>query len=273
MIPLRLYVENIAGDWFGWVDGYPGAFSRNGTAEGAVGTMPRAFASHVQWLRGHGLPVPPEVDSAGAFEFAPQVVRVCEGITPAPDEARHEMPGDRAPLGPDAFGGMLRLLGCARADVMAMAAEIPPFDWDTAPFGGASIRSLLERLCESDSAMLRRIGGDPVSALSDPLETLTRTREAFEAAVAAAFNEGERTKTRAARWPLAKALRIAAWHDRYIWSQLADRKDPAAYMRAFRRGDAIVRGRYGEAPMSHRESEEKVLAATQPRVGEHTYYY
>ena len=51
MLNLRLYLENIAGYWFGWIEDFPGACVQGYSMGEVERSAPRAFADYLNWLR------------------------------------------------------------------------------------------------------------------------------------------------------------------------------------------------------------------------------
>jgi len=246
MITLRLYVENIAGDWFGWIEDFPGAYASGITSQDVERSTPRAFADHLQWLRSHGEPVPDGMWGMMSADFVPQVDQMVAGSAGSVAEARHLMAADSRALRSHEFDQAMRLLRFTRSDLVDAAGAIPPHEWDTAPLGGQSIRAHMQRLADCETSMLGRIGVEPTyRAHPNPLTTLARTREMFEAAVTSAFEEGRAASAASdgSAWPLSKVLRMSVWHERHTAVQIQARSNPTAYMRSVRHTDAVVRTR------------------------------
>src|SRR5215831_3238269 len=51
---LQLYLEEIAGEWFAWIEMFPGAYSQGASPHCAEKAAPAALRNYVQWLRQHG---------------------------------------------------------------------------------------------------------------------------------------------------------------------------------------------------------------------------
>ncbi len=246
MITLRLYVENIAGDWFGWIEDFPGAYASGLTSQDVERSAPRAFADHLHWFKVHGEPVPPDLLGKISADFDPQIDQMISGTAGSVAEVRHCMAADRRPLRAHEFQQVMRLLRITRSDLVDAAGAIPPHQWDTAPLGGQSIRAHMQRLADCESSMLGRIGVEAaVHDHPNPLTVLARVRAMFEAAVTAEFEKGH-TKTEScdsSNWPLPKVLRMSVWHERHTARQIQTRSNPVAYLRSIKHIDAVVRTR------------------------------
>lgn len=246
MIPLRLHVENIAGDWFGFIEDFPGAYASGRSAPDVEQAAPRAFADYLNWLRAHGEPVPHDLWGATSADFEVSIAYTAADSADSPADARHFMPADPLPLRADEFDRHLRLLRYSRSDLVHTAGSIPPHQWDTAPLGGRSIRALLQILADVEASLLARVGAKPTyRPHPDPLTALDRGRAATEAAVTDVFHEpaSERVDADGGRWSLPKVLRLALWHERNIADQIAARSNPTKYMRSFWQGEAVIRTR------------------------------
>ena len=276
MIPLRLYVENIAGDWFGWIEDFPGAYAPGATTREVERSAPRAFADYLNWLRSHGEPVPDDLRGVTSADFTSQVAQTIAGSVDSPADASHFMEADRRALRSHEFHQILRLLRCSRSDLVDAAGAIPPYEWDTAPPGARSIRAFLQRLADAETSMLGRIGVKPTFRPNpDPLTTLARTRAMFEAAVTAVFDEGSTgtVECDASNWSLPKVLRLAVWHERHTADQIAARLNPTMFMRSVRRQEAVIRNR----DVTDRSGDAATAVEDQSPAARHThasaYYY
>ena len=246
MVTLRLYLENVAGDWFGWIEDFPGAYAQGATKQEAEESAARDFLQYVIWLALHGEPVPEVLRSKTTADFGIDVARVHAEPVDSVVALRHTVPGDSAPLGHSEFERLLRLLRCARTDLSEAVHSIPPHEWDTAPLGEPSVRGMLQNLLQSEMAMLAKAGLEPtLRPHPDPWITLLRGRDAFEAAVQDAFERDFRDSrlTAGDLWPLAKVLRLTLWNERHGSRRIAVRSNPAAYLRSVSRGEAVVQRR------------------------------
>jgi predicted RNase H-like HicB family nuclease len=276
MHTLRLYLENVAGDWFGWIEDHPGAYCRGATPHDAERAAPRAFADYLKWHKSNGEPLPPELADVTSADFETTVVETVAGAAGAPWEAPHFLPDDARHLGHHDLKLYIRLLRYSRTSLVQAAASISPHEWDTAPPGERSIRACLLSLAEGESIMLSRIGIEPtLRTHPDPLTTLGRIRAALESAAAEATERRENpiVETDAGIWSLSKVLRLAVWHERHCAEQIAVRSNPTAYMRSVMRSEAVVHHR----DVIHRSDNPVAPAEEKSAVARHThasgYYY
>jgi predicted RNase H-like HicB family nuclease len=246
MISLRLYVESIAGDWVGWIEEYPAAFSQGASVQEVERSAARAFAEFLNWLRTQGEPLPDAYRDATSANFTAVAVEWLQGGVAEPWEARLFVPSDGQALGPDELERSLRLLRCSRSNLVDAAAAIPPHEWDGAPLGGRSIRSWLQRIVDVETAMLTHIGVEPTfRPHPDPLTTLERVRRVFEDGVRATAGSDpvQRFEIDGATWSVAKVLRMALWHERVCTRTIAVRSNPTAFLKSVLPVEAVVRTR------------------------------
>lgn len=243
MVSLRLYLENVAGDWFGWVEDYPGAFASGPNPQAVLRVAPARFADYLKWLRAHGEPLPDELRDKTSADFSSVAGQTIPTVAGSPCEIRHFMPSDGQTLPPHEFERHLRLAGFARAALLDAARAIPPHEWDSAPLGGQSIRASLQHRAETEISMLGRIGVElRIQSFLDPLATIAGARATFEGALRKIMADG---KARAyahdgAPWTLRKVLRLTVWHERHIAGRIAERANPTAYMKSVERAEAVV---------------------------------
>jgi hypothetical protein len=276
MITLRLYLENIAGDWCGWIEDHPGAFAQGATPQEVERIAARAFSDYLAWFNVHKEALPDHLKGVTTADFTAEIVDTVPEAAEAPWEARHILPEDTRPLRDSDFDRHLRLLRCARADLTAAAHAMPPHEWDTAPPGQQSILALLEHVGRCEIELLGRLGIEPtLRPHPDPWLTLVRTRNAFESAVHEAFARSKdgRAKSDVGGWTLPRVLRITLWNERRATRLIAVRSNPAAYLRSVVRAEAVVRQR--DAP--ERVEENPCAAREAVSLARHThasgYYY
>ena len=257
MVTLQLHVENIAGDWFGWIEDFPGAYASGETSLEVERSAPRAFAEYLKWLREHGSPLPNHLWDTTSADFLPTLANTHPNPVDSPEEARHFMASDGKPLRAHEFQHYMNLLRYSRADLVDAAGAFPPHEWDTAPLGGQSIRAHLQRLADSEAAMLGRIGRVPsVPSHPDPLSKLARTRAMFETAITALYTEGHEitVASNGVRWSLSKVVRLSVWHERHIADRIAARSNPSKYLKSVRRSESLVGGR--DVTSRHQEADD-----------------
>jgi predicted RNase H-like HicB family nuclease len=276
MLNLRLYLETIAGDWFGWIEDYPGALVQGETPQEVERAGPSAFTDYLVWLRSHGEPLDPALSGVTSADVWPTVAATVCGQAASAAEATHFMRTDGAKIQPRELDACLRLLSYSRASLIDAAGSVPPHEWDRAPFGGRSIRAWIQWLGDGERAMLARIAVQPaIGAHPDPLTALGRARAAFETAVRDAHRRAESGPIihDGAPWSLAKVLRLAIWQERYATGQIAARSNPAAYLRSVTRPEAVVYSRdtagRKEAVTAPAPSEEALVKHTHASA----YYY
>jgi hypothetical protein len=269
MIDLRLHLEHISGDWFGWIEGHPGAFSQGATPREVEWSAGRWFADYLNWLKAHGEPPPAEFTSLMSADFAPIVADTLREAVGAPWESRHTFPQDAHAMPADEFERHLRLLRYARTDLSEAVHGIPPHEWDTAPLGELSIRALLQRIATCDTAFLECIARESAAKVHpDPWTNLVRLRMVFESNVHEVFSRRE-----ANHGVLQRVLRLAIWNDRRITRDITIRSNPVAYLRSVMRDYAVVR-----QPDAAARSERNIPATEEaPPVSRHAhgsgYYY
>jgi hypothetical protein len=236
----------IAGDWFGWIEGFPGAYVSASTAKDVERSASRAFTEYLLWLKLNGEPVPEGFSGLTSADFTAKVAQLLQESSTAPYDARHCMESDACSLERAEFERYLRLLRCSRTDLADAAGAFPPHEWDTAPPGAQSVRSALLRHGDFELSMLSRLGLEPtVRTHPDPLTTLSRIRATFEAETRGIFDRGfeDQSAPEASAWTLPKVLRMTIWHERLTAQQIAVRSNPRAYLRSVAGTEAVVRHR------------------------------
>jgi predicted RNase H-like HicB family nuclease/uncharacterized damage-inducible protein DinB len=235
MTTVRLYLEDIEGDWFGWIEGFPGAYSQGATPQEAAQRAPQALLRYAAWLQSHGEPVPSALAGQTSADLRPEIIEVHHAaLTDTGYEINGFFEPDARPLDEEEIALYLRLLQYSRADLLKAAQAIPPQQWDSAPFGGKSVRAILTHLASAERFYLTCLHL-PVAlpSTSDPLEQLAVVRGELERLMSALSSEGRRMIVQhEEKWSARKTLRRALWHERYHTAQLTARSNPNEYLRA-----------------------------------------
>ncbi len=275
MISLRLYLENIAGDWYGWIEDYAGALVPGESPQAVERAAPQYLIHYLTWLETNGERVSDVLKATLDADYAITIVETIPVPSPTLWEARHFMESDGVQLSRQQLEQQIQLLSLSRAKLMNAIGSIPPHEWDGAPLGGRSIREALQQIVETESNLLGRIGAETTNRLHpDPLISLDRTRTLLEAAAHDARDRTEppQLKTDRVRWSVQKALRLAHWNEIRMTAQIAVRSDPVAYMR-FMQTRTVVRRRddteRAEHPVSSRDGDEMTARHTHATA----YYY
>lgn len=235
METIRLSLEEIAGDWFGWMEDYPGAYSQGATPQAAIQAAPGALIDYVHWLRDHGESLPPLLARMPTVTARTEVVEMHP--TRFAEEGLEEnacLACDARPMNNDELDLSLRLLGYARLDLRKVLKALSPEEWDRAPLGGRSVRSILQHLLRTEQYYLACLPGDAPTTNGDIPAALETVRIALDTA-ARAFPEEKRGTVftvKSERWTLRKVLRRALWHERYHTVQIAVRSNPAEFLRS-----------------------------------------
>ncbi|GAB4461468.1 MAG: hypothetical protein Kow00120_28740 [Anaerolineae bacterium] len=132
----------------------PGCFVRAASREEALRRLPDAIRAHHAWLRRHGEPAPGEADPV-EIEVAGEHM----GIGPFdPGDATALLPPDRAPLSHAELENLFRLMGHARADLLALVRDLPDaaLDWKPAP-EAFSIRRVLRHMGNAEEWYVSRL--------------------------------------------------------------------------------------------------------------------
>lgn len=151
----RVYVE-VAGDGLcmAHVPDLPGCIVRAPTRDEALCQLPDAIRKHHAWLRRHGEPAPPD-DAPSEIEVAGE----SSGCGPfAPGDAAALFPPDREPLTPEEMEDYIRLMGHARADLLALVRDLPDdvLDWQPDP-ESLTIRRLLRHVGNAEQWYVSRL--------------------------------------------------------------------------------------------------------------------
>lgn len=234
MQTLRLYLEDMDGDWFGWIEMFPGAFSQGPTPQAAAQAAPVALIDYMEWLRAHDVPSPAHLQRVGSAELHVEIVETYSAQRTA---SGHEINGffgpDARPIEDEDLEHYLRLLAHARADLRKAMYAIPPESLDTAPFGERSVSSLLKHLADTELFGLSCLRLAPqIPEQADPMQWLETVRQAFVRAVQSAPMSLRRDiyTMQNERWSLRKLLRRTLGHERAHTAQIARRSNPVAFL-------------------------------------------
>jgi predicted RNase H-like HicB family nuclease len=245
MQTLRLYLEAIDGDWFGWMETFPGAYSQGATPEEATQAAPDALGDYLRWLRAHDEPLPAHLQGLTRLDFRVEVVatyqprRIASGL-----EINGFFAPDERPLDEEDLERYFRLLSHARADMRKALRALPPEAFHTAPFGAKPVCDILRHVAEKELFSLSCLRLKPeIPASDDCIGLLEAARREFERAIRAMpeHKRGEVFTAQGERWSLRKALRRALWHERYHAAQIEARSNPVAFLRSLAVVDARQR--------------------------------
>jgi predicted RNase H-like HicB family nuclease/uncharacterized damage-inducible protein DinB len=135
------------------VPALPGCIARARTRDEAWRQLPQAIRDYHAWLRRHGESAPG--DAPIQIELAAEY----GGIGPFdPGDAAALLPPDREPLTPQEMERHFRLMGHARADLLALTQHLPGelLDWQPEP-GSFSIRRLLRHVGNAEQWYVSRL--------------------------------------------------------------------------------------------------------------------
>lgn len=236
MQTLNLYLEDIAGDWYGWIEMFPGAFSQGTTIQEATGKAPVAFVEYLHWLREHGELPPARLNDLTSATIRIEVIQThSPHVTDLGDEVHGFFKPDERPVDEEDLTRYLRLLGHARNDLRTALRALPPDQWNAAPFGGKSVSWILRHLATIDQFHLERLHIETIPLeQAEPLARVEAARDEFERGIWAfpAHKRGEIFTVDGEKWSLRKVLRRALWHERYHAAQVAARSNPMEFLRS-----------------------------------------
>lgn len=216
-MPIRVYLSHLPspdGGCVGWLLDYLGCATWAPSERELLDKIPLKASEHAAWLRSHGETC--ALPDAG--------VKVCDRVDG--DEILYAP--DALPATPNEIERTIRLLGYARADLLALLTEVPKgtLDWNP-PYkrfaSWASWRTIREILChvartETDY-YLRWLGyngpraeagnRDPHSLLAAARETTLRFLEQLKLSDDLTRLREERGE----QWSVRKALRRLVWHE------------------------------------------------------------
>jgi len=234
MVTLRLYLEEIQGDWFGWMEGFAGAYCQGATPPAALRDAPCVLLDYLMWLRCHDVSMAlPTGLTSGDIHVDCVEIHPAQR-TPEGSEINGFFAMDERRVDDAAIELTMQLLAYAQADLDKALHAIPPDARDTAPFGGKSVRSILAHLVAMDRFYLDVLARfTPLQMrIEIPLDPET-VRETFAREVRAVptSKRADVVPVNGEYWSLAKVLRRAVWHKRYHAAQIAARSDPSAFLR------------------------------------------
>ncbi len=132
----------------------PSCFARAPTRDEALSRIIAAIGDHHAWLRRHGELVPP-TDVPIETEVAGESL----GFGPFdPGDAAALFPPDQTPITPDGMEHLFRLMGHARADLLALVRDLPDdlLDWQPTS-RSLSIRRLLRHIGDAEEWYVSRL--------------------------------------------------------------------------------------------------------------------
>lgn len=236
MAVLHLYLEAIEGDWFGWIEHFPGAYTQGDDPEEAVQNAPHLCQDYVRWLAQHGEAIPDALCNLSPAHMEFRLAQVHWAEHP---EMGREINGffrmDEPPLTTEEIETALRLLHYSREDLHKAVHLLEPQTWDAAPFGGKSVNMLLRHIADKEREMLEALGV-PTAALSarEPVDDCNVVRSALQETLCS-IPAAARNKVSIANgevWTWRKMVRRALWHERFHCQQIAVRSNPSQYLRS-----------------------------------------
>jgi hypothetical protein len=234
MVTLRLYLEEIQGDWFGWIEGFAGAYCQGTTPQAVACAAPCALLDYLTWLRSHDMTMALPTGLTDADMHVECVETHPAQRTPEGTEINGFFALDERRVDDSDIELALSLLNYAYADLDKALRAIPPDAWDTAPFGEKSVRAILTHLVETERfylSVLTRF--TPLLARTETAAKPEDVREAFaqEARAVPMNRRADVVPVDGENWSLAKVMRRAVWHVRYHAAQIAARSDASAFLR------------------------------------------
>jgi uncharacterized damage-inducible protein DinB/predicted RNase H-like HicB family nuclease len=134
--------------------GLPGCITRAASRDEALHRLPDAICDYCAWLRRHGEPVLPEDEPIGIAIAGESV-----GFGPFdPGSAAALFSPDLAPVTPAEMERFFRLMGYARADLLALVSDLPAdlLDWQPDP-ASWPIRRVLRHIGNAEEWYVSRI--------------------------------------------------------------------------------------------------------------------
>ena len=230
MMTLRLHLEQIVGDWFGWIENYPGAFSQGPTPDAAVLSAPGSYVNHLAWLRRHGETLAQESAHVEDAMFLPVVIQTIPEAVRLPHEAAQLPQFDFDLLTDQEIDRFTRQLQYADADLIEEAMHLPPDEWDTARPGEPTVRAILQNVATTRFELLHRLGSNPrTAAAHEPIAMLHRSLVTFASSVCQMNETSRKSESDTVRLPIRWALRLALWHARIAAPRVRSHSDPCAY--------------------------------------------
>lgn len=274
MVTLRLYLEQISGEWFAWMENFPGAYSQAAGAEAAVIAAPKWCAEHLAWLRKHGEALP-GAPANGTAAFLPVVIETAQAAAYTPWTAARFGDFDLSRIGEEEIERLLRQMRYVNADLMEQATQLPPDEWDRARPGERSVRSVLDYVCETRMELLHALGDTPTIRPSpDPLIMLQRSLVTFESSLRQMVDQAVFASPADRTPPLRWALRVAIWHGRTSAALIYTHTHASAYLSApvFSESNTVTRSHSGDGIGEHLPEREAGRAAAR-HVYASEYYY
>jgi len=220
MILYNIYLETCSDHCMAHVLSLPGCMVRASNPEEVVSRLPGAIREYHAWLRQHSESV--------HYETEPIEVAIAEestGFGPFnPGDAAALFSPDREPITPEEIRDHFRLMGYARADLLALVSGLPDetLDWQPDP-QSFSIRRILRHIGNAEEWYVSRIV---------PPETLPAEWEHDEDLPIFDFLEMERRTAMTRLCKLTGEERAAITHPAH-WTQHPD--EPWTVRKSLRR--------------------------------------
>lgn len=168
-----VYMEVMPGEaCMAHVPDLPGCCATGADEEGALTVLSERVPHHRAWRERHGLP------RAGGESVALTVKQVVSGVRPwAPNGASALFSIDRRLLTDQELDEHLRVLACARADLLRTAHALPRGAFDeVAPGQSRTVRQTLVHLADTEEWLVSRLGRRTRVEEPDPLRRLVDVR-------------------------------------------------------------------------------------------------
>ncbi len=222
MLSIHVGVEvDQAGCAQAWVKEYFGCTSQGQSQEEAIGRLPQALREFWSWLKVHGEPDVPEVDTEVLIDHV-EVYKVGSQLSDGDSEGFFTF--DALPLSSVEFQQALRYISYARSDVLSFSQDLD-YDLLCRKVGRSdrSVGATLNHMAFADLWYAQRSGDASSSEWQTYL--LEELRDVSLRWVKRSFRDGEmlatysvgpdawRSDGRAEEWTLPKTLRRYIWHD------------------------------------------------------------
>ena len=198
--------------WVAWVFDLHGCFSKAGTHDEAVASVPEAIAKYFRWLESHGHPVsaPKDFDVLLTEEIRSQALK--DGYF-----ANALFEDDRRPLDAGDINEIRQLLSYARRDLDALIDKIPADRMDRVIEGEVrtSIRGILNHIATAEWWYFDRLdmAFDRKEFTKDISARLERSRGHTISMLSALIGMEQIVEKRSEKWSARKILRRTLWHE------------------------------------------------------------
>jgi uncharacterized damage-inducible protein DinB/predicted RNase H-like HicB family nuclease len=142
------------GPCMGHVLTLPGCTVRAAGRAQVLEALPEAIRAYHAWLRGHREAAPPDEEAVDLY-----IAGEVGGIGPfRPGDAAALFPPDREPLTDEEMEAVFRLMGYARADLLALAGNLDEdfLDWEPGP-GSWTLRRVLRHVGNAEEWYVSRL--------------------------------------------------------------------------------------------------------------------